>query len=677
MTTQEAKDFIKAHPEQYLNRDKSGRGYICPICGSGSGSKGTGMTATEDRQHFTCWAGGCFTSADIIDIIGLKEAGINPKDKARFPEKLEIAAKLYGITIDGQRSGYTAPKKPKKEEAPQPEADYTKLYEEWNKHLPETTYYRGIKFDTLNRFQVGYCAEWKHPKHPEKPATARLIIPTSKSSYLARATKAAEQKVPKGLEKMKVGSVHIFNAAALYQEQPAFIVEGEIDALSIIDNGGQAVAAGGTSGASMLLDELKAAKAEGKATATLILALDNDSAGKTAAETLEAGLKALEAPYNKATYPEGIKDANEYLQKDKAGFRQFIIQAEEAARKAGEDQAADAERELNELRAQLQTESAAAYGREFMAFIKGKEHHTFVKTGFVTLDSALDGGIYPGLSILGAISSLGKTTFALQIADNIASQGRSVLFFSLEMAKTELIAKSISRITFETAKDKQNAKTTRGILLHGQKYGNYTPEEEILVNTSIDAYFQRIAPKMYIYEGTADIGIEQIADQLKRHTAAAGEAPVVIVDYLQILKPESDRLTDKQATDRAVLALKRLSRDYNTQIIAISSFNRSSYTEPLQISAFKESGAIEYGSDYCFGLQFAGMDYQGSENERERAQRVQALKRENNEKAKSGQPQQIECEILKNRNGRKDTIPLELYAKFNTYIDAPKRTRRP
>lgn len=668
MERNEALEFMRNHPEQYLHRDGSGKGYICPLCGSGSGPKGTGL-ASKDKLHLKCF--NCGFYGDIVDIIGKKEAGIDPKDTARFPEKLEIAAKLYGITIDEQRTGYKAEKLPPKPK--EAAADYTEFFREANKHLQETAYHRGISLATLNRFEVGYCAEWKHPKAPNAPATARLIIPTSKSSYLARATEDG----PKQYQKQKVGSVHIFNAAALYQEQPAFIVEGEIDALSIIDNGGQAVAAGGTSGANMLLDELKAAKAEGKATATLILALDNDSAGKTAAETLEAGLKALEAPYNKATYPEGIKDANEYLQKDKAGFRQFIIQAEEAARKAGEDQAADAERELNELRAQLQTESAAAYGREFMAYIRGKEHHTFVKTGFATLDSALDGGIYPGLSILGAISSLGKTTFALQIADNIASQGRSVLFFSLEMAKTELIAKSVSRITFETAKDKQNAKTTRGILLHGQKYGNYTPEEEILVNTSIDAYFQRIAPKMYIYEGTADIGIEQIADQLKRHTAAAGEAPVVIVDYLQILKPESDRLTDKQATDRAVLALKRLSRDYNTPIIAISSFNRSSYTEPLQISAFKESGAIEYGSDYCFGLQFAGMDYQGSENERERAQRVQALKRENNEKAKSGQPQQIECEILKNRNGRKDTIPLELYAKFNTYIDAPKRTRRP
>ncbi|MCL2355466.1 MAG: DnaB helicase C-terminal domain-containing protein, partial [Oscillospiraceae bacterium] len=66
-----------------------------------------------------------------------------------------------------------------------------------------------------------------------------------------------------------------------------------------------------------------------------------------------------------------------------------------------------------------------------------------IPTGFKNLDDALDGGLREGLYVLGAVPSLGKTTFALQIADYIAKQGRDVLIYSLEMTKIRLTARSI------------------------------------------------------------------------------------------------------------------------------------------------------------------------------------------------------------------------------------------
>ena len=66
-------------------------------------------------------------------------------------------------------------------------------------------------------------------------------------------------------------------------------------------------------------------------------------------------------------------------------------------------------------------------------------------TGFPRLDEVLSGGMREGLTVIGAISSLGKTTMAQQIADNVAQSGQDVLFISLEMARTELMSKSISR----------------------------------------------------------------------------------------------------------------------------------------------------------------------------------------------------------------------------------------
>ena len=63
----------------------------------------------------------------------------------------------------------------------------------------------------------------------------------------------------------------------------------------------------------------------------------------------------------------------------------------------------------------------------------------------------------------------------------------------------------------------------------------------------------------------------------------------MIIDYVQILAPHDPRATDKQIIDRAVLELKRISRDFKTPVIGISSFNRMSYKNAVSMEAFKES----------------------------------------------------------------------------------------
>ena len=72
------------------------------------------------------------------------------------------------------------------------------------------------------------------------------------------------------------------------------------------------------------------------------------------------------------------------------------------------------------------------------------EKDNVCSTGFRALDTALIGGLRNGrLYVIGAVSSLGKTTFIQNIADNIAGSGRDVLFYSLEMSKSEVIMKSL------------------------------------------------------------------------------------------------------------------------------------------------------------------------------------------------------------------------------------------
>ena len=61
----------------------------------------------------------------------------------------------------------------------------------------------------------------------------------------------------------------------------------------------------------------------------------------------------------------------------------------------------------------------------------------YISTGFPQLDAAMGGGLSVGLTILGALSALGKTTLMEQIATNISSRGRDVLFITLEMRKKQ------------------------------------------------------------------------------------------------------------------------------------------------------------------------------------------------------------------------------------------------
>lgn len=645
MDRQEAREQLKgqlrAYVERITKKSKGANMYVCPLCGSGTGSHSTGaFSITRDGTSWKCFS--CNEGGDIFDLIG-KHEGI-----ADYSEQLKRAGELFGVSIDSYRAtaqedfreyqNYT--KNEQYTHSNIHTTDYTQFFLQANKDIEKTSYHRGLSLETLNRFKIGYVESWRHPKAPNAPASPRLIIPTSRESYLARDTRENIPEEQKPYSKSKVGSIHIFNAKALQTAtKPIFIVEGELDALSIIEVGGEAVALGTTTKVKSLLELLKTKKPE----QPLIISLDNDEAGEKAYKELSEGLQGLSIPFYRLNPAGEYKDANEALQHNREALRQAVEEAEHI-----QDEAEQAQRE-----AYLNT-STAHYLQSFIDGIADSVNTPYIPTGFSKLDAVLDGGLYEGLYIVGAISSLGKTTLITQIADQIAQAGHDVLIFSLEMARAEIMAKSISRHTLQqvlsSGGDIRNAKTTRGITT-GKWYENYSKTERDLINGAIVAYSQ-YANHIYISEGIGDIGAEQIRETVKQHTLFTGNTPVVIIDYLQILAPYSERATDKQNTDKAVMELKRISRDFKTPVIGISSFNRANYSVAVTMEAFKESGAIEYSSDVLIGLQLKGAgkkDFDANE-------------------AKKKSPREIELVILKNRNGSTgDRIELQYYPLFNYF----------
>ena len=654
---EQLKGYLRNYVESVTQKSKGANLYVCPLCGSGTGKSGTGAFSIKNGTSWKCFS--CNAGGDIFDLYG----AIN--GTTDHNEQLRGLSEMYGIQVASYRSTAQEVFSPeyqnhtKNEQYthnsihtsvytqadPPQQTDYTDFFLQAHKAVEQTDYWkrRGLSKETVDRFMLGYVAEWRHPKAPKAPTSPRLIIPTSPYSYLARDTRETIPEEQKPYSKSKVGSIHIFNAKALQTAtKPIFIVEGELDALSIIEVGGEAVALGTTTKVKSLLELLKTKKPE----QPLIIALDNDEAGEKAYRELSEGLKGLDIPFYRLNPAGEYKDANEALQGNREALRQAVEEAEHI-----QDEVEQAQRE-----AYLST-SAAHYLQSFIDGIADSVNTPYIPTGFTKLDAELDGGLYEGLYIVGAISSIGKTTFIMQIADQIAQAGTDVLIFSLEMARTEIMAKSISRHTLQsvlaTGGDIRNAKTARGITT-GKRYINYSQTERDLINSSIMEY-SKYAQNIYISEGIGDIGAEQIRETVKQHILFTGRTPVVIIDYLQILAPYSERATDKQNTDKAVMELKRISRDYKTPVICISSFNRANYKEAVTMEAFKESGAIEYSSDVLIGLQLKGA---GEKNF------------DANE-AKRKDPREIELVILKNRNGRTGgKIIFNYYPLFNYFREA-------
>ena len=647
---------LREREPDFLERAKANANghatYVCPECGNGSGSSGTGIVRDPngDGNHYKCFKCGFY--GDIFDLWGRLHR------IASFKERAETLAKRYGVSVGGagvpqnQNQSRTEPHAQKSvyahkrvhtdtcvDEA-ELEADRKRnlaYYEECRKRIDQTDYpaRRGLGAEVVKRFGLGYDPNYRGSTGGR--AWKALIIPTGDHSYIARNT---DPNANDKYRYRKVGPSQILNAQALQTaDRPIFICEGELDALSIIEVGGEAVGLGSTANAHKLVSLLEGARP----TQTLVLALDNDEGGRAATQRLEKELERLEIPFYRCNPYGDKKDANDALMADRDAFADAVARAEMMA-----EVEPDAERQ------EYLNTSAASHLKEFLEDLQNGANTPFIPTGFQQLDAVLEGGLYEGLYIVGAISSLGKTTLITQIADQIAQGGEDVLIFSLEMARTEIMAKSISRLTLIDVLANNgrvnDAKTTRGITTYS-RYASYSPSEHEIIGKAIQTYGD-YATHIYIHEGIGDIGVAQVREQVAKHIRYTGKKPVVVIDYLQILAPADVRATDKQNTDKAVLELKRISRDFKIPVIGISSFNRQSYKDEVDMAAFKESGAIEYSSDVLIGLQLRGVGTAGFD--------VQEAKGKN--------PREVDLVVLKNRNGAVGkTIPYAYYPMFNLF----------
>lgn len=294
--------------------------------------------------------------------------------------------------------------------------------------------------------------------------------------------------------------------------------------------------------------------------------------------------------------------------------------------------------------------------KQLESFLEAIKDESLVKpipTGFKLLDETLNGGIKQGLYAIGAISSLGKTTLVHQIADNLAKDGHDVLFFSLEMDKSQMLSKSLSRLSYQIAEE-EGKDTDKFALCHSdivQAYKLKGKQVEML-DTAVKTYKANYVRKIK-YEFGAKSG-EEIARAVDNYIKYKEKKPIVIVDFLQYVK--GTKQDARMATNENVAILKDLVVQHGIPVILISSFNRSSYKTQASMESFKESGEIEYISDVLIGLQLKGCQGEGNDIQIEI------------DKAKAEPVRSVELKLLKQRDGiATKTINFEYKPRFNYF----------
>ena len=211
-----------------------------------------------------------------------------------------------------------------------------------------------------------------------------------------------------------------------------------------------------------------------------------------------------------------------------------------------------------------------------------KGNVTGVATGFIDLDYKTAGMQPSDLVLIAARPSMGKTAFALNIAEYVAfRQNRSVAIFSLEMSREQLINRLFS---MESRVDSQHLRT-----------GNLSDEEweKLIESAGI------IGKSKLIIDDTPGISIAELRSKCRKYKLEH-KLEMIIIDYLQLMTGNAHTDSRQQEISDISRSLKALARELNVPVIALSQLSRAVEQRPdhrPMLSDLRESGAIEQDAD--------------------------------------------------------------------------------
>ena len=209
---------------------------------------------------------------------------------------------------------------------------------------------------------------------------------------------------------------------------------------------------------------------------------------------------------------------------------------------------------------------------------------TGLATGFPELDQKTSGFQPSDLILIAARPSMGKTAFALNIADHMAlREGKSVAIFSLEMSKEQLVNRLFAQEASVDAMKLRN--------------GNLTDSEWDSLVAGADA----IGKSKMIIDDTPGITPAELRSRCRRYKLEHG-LDIIIIDYLQLMTGSGGRKTDSRQQEISEISrsLKAIARELHVPVVSLSQLSRAVEQRPDHkpvLSDLRESGAIEQDAD--------------------------------------------------------------------------------
>ncbi len=219
------------------------------------------------------------------------------------------------------------------------------------------------------------------------------------------------------------------------------------------------------------------------------------------------------------------------------------------------------------------------YGRDNVSDVTG------IATGFTDLDSKTS-GLQPGeLIIVAGRPSMGKTAFAINIAEHVALEiAKPVAIFSMEMGGTQLAMRMIGSVGL------LNQHTLRTGKLEDDDWSRMTHA------------LGRLNDAPIFIDETAALNALELRSRARRLHRQNDGLGLIVVDYLQLMSAPSSKISENRATEISEISrsLKALAKELQVPVMALSQLNRSLEQRPNKrpmMSDLRESGAIEQDAD--------------------------------------------------------------------------------
>ena len=654
---------------------RDGKSFICPECGNGSGKTGDGIKQSKFKGKFVwhCYrCDGHWSNADLIGMVeGIREqAELARKLEELFPEyknepflfsreegfshfsvadrqASKSASRDFGYRSEGDSRASSDSRRSFEPVPPKNygQTFYPRYVEAARKFLVERGgSYRGLTAQTFEKYGIVVHPEFGVGEEEKLPT---LIIPYDDYHFVARAIDSKRRPTQHGQ------GAGLYEPLAIDGKFPTFIVEGELDALSVVQSVGnlgiRCVATGGASKYGKVVSLLEKRYGNSERKPSFVVMYDNDEAGKTNGLKLVEELRLADYPTELFFLSEHMAgesnpkvDANDLLQSNSDELVRRLLDGLDKSYKSLTKQQAQMQERRQKL-AESKVQSAENksgieiysftdyFSGEFFRDIELTAKYSERKTGFENIDALQV--FMPGVYALGALPASGKTTFAWQLLNQLAEKGEPCIYCSFEMSRAELFTKSIVRELYKKNPQKsERLSLTSANIRRGAMRGSSELVEQA-------AQFAQSATNLRVAE-LSNTSVTELIEGLKPLCADVDRAPVICLDYLQIIPSKGSKASSpKEKIDEVMLRLKDFQRATNATLLVISSFNRENYYQKVSFSSFKESGAIEYSADVIWGLENHGVDAEGK------------LDRDEVIKMSKEKVRRIKFSCLKNRNG--------------------------